>query len=105
MAGAPALIHYAVSKAAIAGLTVQLAAALGSQGIRVNTIAPGLTMTPATYGLLNPEAIEASARIRALNRNIEPSDIAGAVAFLSSDDSDGMTGSLVVVDAGRGYRM
>jgi NAD(P)-dependent dehydrogenase (short-subunit alcohol dehydrogenase family) len=105
MAGAPALVHYAVSKAAIAGLTVQLAVAMGPQGIRVNTIAPGLTMTPATYGLLNPEAIEASARIRALSQNIEPSDIAAAVAFLASADSDAMTGSLLVVDAGRGYRM
>jgi NAD(P)-dependent dehydrogenase (short-subunit alcohol dehydrogenase family) len=88
------------SKGAIEGLTKALAAELAPK-IRVNAIAPSITNTPLAGTILNtPEKIEANAQRHPLRRVGEPSDIAGAVAFLLSDSSSWMSGQILHVDGG-----
>jgi 3-oxoacyl-[acyl-carrier protein] reductase len=91
---------YAVSKAAVIHLTKWFASILGPMKIRVNAIAPGLTMTDATKkvvpGIVMEKIIEASA----LGRTLEATDLTGTAVYLASDDSALMTGQVLVVDGG-----
>jgi NAD(P)-dependent dehydrogenase (short-subunit alcohol dehydrogenase family) len=99
--GAPNLLHYVSSKGAIIAMTRSLSRELGDDGICVNTIAPGLTMSE---NVLNSEEHMDSRDInmasRALKRYQTPEDLIGALIFLSSEDSDFMTGQCMVVDGG-----
>lgn len=98
--GAPTRIHYVASKAAILGFTRSLASELGDENIMVNCIAPGSTLSEENP---TPEVIEMrKARLadRALKRIQAADDLVGAVCFLSSPDSDFMTGQTLVVDGG-----
>jgi 3-oxoacyl-[acyl-carrier protein] reductase len=91
---------YAVSKAAVINLTKSMATSLGGVNIRVNAIAPGLTMSEATRKIV-PEFIMTNiTAATALKRSLEPDDLTGAAVFLASDDSALMTGQVLVVDAG-----
>lgn len=100
--GTPA---YSASKGAIALLTQSLALDLGRDGIRVNCLCPGITDTPMLREHLG-HGSEGESRIRArlsrvpLGRILTPEDVARAALYLVSDDSDGITGILHVVDAG-----
>ena len=76
-----------------------LAVELGVDGIRVNTVAPGLTLTDATANML-PQQKDAVASRCPLRRNGVPRDVAGAVLFLASDLSQFMTGAYLPVDGG-----
>lgn len=101
--GAPGFVHYVSSKGGIIGFTRALARELGPEGIRVNAIAPGFTLTEAnreqTAGV--PEHWEATRKGQCLNqRNEEPDDLAGPAFFLASPDSDFMTGQTLLVDGG-----
>ncbi len=91
---------YAVSKAAVINLTKSMATALGGVKIRVNAIAPGLTMSDATKKLVPEFIMQNITAATALKRALEPDDLAGAAVFLASDDSALMTGQTLVVDAG-----
>ena len=91
---------YAVSKAAVINLTKSMAKALGVLNIRVNAIAPGITMTEATKQLVPGVFLESLTAATALRRTLEPADVAGTAVFLASDDSALMTGQVLVVDAG-----
>lgn len=98
--GVPMLMHYVASKGAVVAMTRVMARELGDFGIAVNAIAPGLTMSPnaqAMYGAPMREAIIAS---RCFKRDETPDDIVGAAVFLSSADSDFITGQVMVVDGG-----
>jgi 3-oxoacyl-[acyl-carrier protein] reductase len=91
--------HYCASKAAIIGFTRSLAKELGSRGIRVNTVAPGLVETEPDAGLL-PPVVERIKGMTALGRLGTPEDVAGAVLFLASDASRYITGVTLNVDGG-----
>ena len=99
--GTPRMLHYVSSKGAVVAFTRALARELGDDGICVNALAPGLTMS---------EAIEASDQFtgnkepniasRAIKRDEQPEDLIGAMLFLCSSDSDFVTGQTLVVDGG-----
>jgi 3-oxoacyl-[acyl-carrier protein] reductase len=91
---------YAVSKAAVINLTKSMATALGRYAIRVNAIAPGLTMTEATKKIVPDFFLERLTDATALKRRLEAEDLTGTAVFLASDDSALMTGQVLVVDAG-----
>ena len=96
---------YTTSKHAIVGLTKSIALDYAADRIRCNCICPGITDTPMLRQHLNaqpdPEAALA-ARLRRvpLGRVLTPEDIARAILFLSCEDSSGITGTTLVIDAG-----
>jgi 3-oxoacyl-[acyl-carrier protein] reductase len=98
--GSSSRIHYVTSKAGILGFTKSLALELGRDGIRVNCVAPGSTLSEEQpdEGVLRMR--EDAIRTRALARVQVPEDLVGAVAFLASPDSDFITGQTLVVDGG-----
>jgi len=91
--------HYVASKAAIIGLTRQLARELAPRRIRVNALAPGPTATPIMEGL-PPEWIANMERSVPLGRMAQPEEIAGAALYLASDDASFVTGSVLVANGG-----
>jgi 3-oxoacyl-[acyl-carrier protein] reductase len=92
--------HYSVSKIGIVGLTKYMAGALGPWGINVNAIAPGVTMTEATRKIVPEGMAQMLVQFTALRRALEPEDLTGPAVFLASDDSNMMTGQVLVVDGG-----
>ena len=91
--------HYVTSKAALIGLTRQLARELAPRGIRVNAVAPGPTNTPIMNGLPQ-EWITSMEQSVPLGRMAEPSEVAGAVSYLLSEDASFVTGSVLVANGG-----
>jgi meso-butanediol dehydrogenase / (S,S)-butanediol dehydrogenase / diacetyl reductase len=92
---------YSAAKAAVSGLTRQLAADHGRRGIRVNAVAPGLIRTPATAPRIDAGVFdEAVTRSRPLARVGTPRDVANAFAFLASDDAAFITGVTLPVCGG-----
>jgi NAD(P)-dependent dehydrogenase (short-subunit alcohol dehydrogenase family) len=100
--GLPLFLHYVASKGGVIGLTRALAREVGNDGICVNAIAPGYTVTE----VMKKESIHDEAFInavignRCLKRQQVPEDATGTIVFLSSDDSDFITGQTIVVDGG-----
>ena len=93
--------NYAASKAGIIGFTKSLARELGSRGVRVNAVAPGYISTELT-DVLPDEAKDAVLQSTPLARLGDPSDIAGPVRFLCSDEARFVTGDVFLVDGGLG---
>lgn len=103
--GAPGMLHYVTSKGAILAFTRSLSREVGDDGICVNTIAPGYTMSDGVLAGLdevdNPALRrEAQWASRAIKRDEEPEDLIGTLLFLCSADSDFMTGQCLNVDGG-----
>jgi len=92
--------NYSASKAGVIGLTRVLALELGKYGVYVNAIAPGLINTPLTQKL--PENVqEKLIQAQPTKTMGEPSDIANAVAFLSDEKTQFITGQTLYVDGGK----
>ncbi len=101
---------YSVAKAGVLHLTRMAAADLAQHGIRVNAVLPGFINTnifTSSVGLSGATADQAKAVIAQMSSNAQPiprpgqpEDIAGAVAFLASDDASFITGTSILVDGG-----
>lgn len=94
--------HYVTSKAGLIGLTRVMAKELGPDGVRVNAVAPGFTLTDASLGLI-PGAESYGVDRGCLKRAQAPEDVVGIVAFLASDEAGFITGQTVIVDGGRQF--
>jgi NAD(P)-dependent dehydrogenase (short-subunit alcohol dehydrogenase family) len=90
---------YSSAKAAIIGLTRQMTAEYGPEGVRVSAVAPGLIETPATAERLRNDADYRASNIGSmpLGRAGQPSEVAAAAAFLCSEDASFATGHVLVV--------
>ena len=99
--GVPDQIHYVSAKAGLFGLTRSLARAVGTEGVTVNIVTPGLTSTPPVKKNMPKAMIEKSVQERALQREEQPEDLVGAIFFLASPDADFISGQTVNVDGGK----
>ncbi|WFU41518.1 SDR family NAD(P)-dependent oxidoreductase [Bradyrhizobium sp. CB82] len=100
-AGAPGSAHYSAAKAGIAALTKTLALETATSGIRINSVAPGIVLTPnveAVVGAADLQAYTASVPMKRLG---QPDEVATAVAFLLSDASSYLTGQTLHINGGR----
>jgi NAD(P)-dependent dehydrogenase (short-subunit alcohol dehydrogenase family) len=97
---------YAATKAAVVGITRSIATDFGSQGVRANAVAPGVTETPWIARILagapNPDELRAQMASRqAIGRVGKPEEVATVIAFLASDAASYMHGAVVAVDGGQ----
>jgi meso-butanediol dehydrogenase / (S,S)-butanediol dehydrogenase / diacetyl reductase len=108
--GNPGLALYCGTKFAIRGITQVTARDLAKEGITANAYAPGIVRTPMMLGIAHEVGLQAGksdewgmqtfAENIALGRLSEPDDVAAAVSFMASPDSNYMTGQTLVVDGG-----
>jgi 3-oxoacyl-[acyl-carrier protein] reductase len=101
--GMPYALDYAMSKAAVIGITRSLARELGRDWIRVNSVAPSAVRTEGTdeyMGEKRDKALQVIAGNQALPANLEPADMVGTIVFLASDASKFITGQTIMVDGG-----
>jgi NAD(P)-dependent dehydrogenase (short-subunit alcohol dehydrogenase family) len=101
--GVPFLLHYVTSKGAIVAFTRALAKEVGRDGVLVNCVAPGFTMSAGVEQ--NPAVVEALQQVsvasRTLQRDQVPEDVVGAVVYLSGASSSFVTGQTIVIDGGQ----
>lgn len=102
--GLPGMGAYAASKAGLIGLVKSLASDHAADGVRVNALLPGGTITPSG-GEGDPAALEFIANLHPLKRMADAAEIAEAALFLLSDRSRFMTGSPMLVDGGMSVRL
>lgn len=100
--GSEQWLHYVASKGGVIAMTRVMAKELGRRGITVNAIAPGFTLTEASFGLM-ADAEQYGVDRGALRRASQPEDIVGAALFLASSDSSFISGQTIVVDGGRQF--
>jgi NAD(P)-dependent dehydrogenase (short-subunit alcohol dehydrogenase family) len=101
--GVPFLLHYVTSKGAIVAFTRALARELGKDGVRVNCVAPGFTMSDGVKE--HPEVVEklrdVSVAARTIQRDQVPEDVVGAVVYLAGAAASFVTGQTIVIDGGQ----
>ncbi len=99
VAGTQEYVAYQATKGAVRMLTRSAALTYAGDGIRVNTVCPGLVMTPMLHDE-PPEAIAEVEQMTPLGRGAQPTEIAYGVLFLASDESSFMTGADLTIDGG-----
>jgi 3-oxoacyl-[acyl-carrier protein] reductase len=97
--GSAGQVNYAAAKAGLVGLARSLAREVGSRGITVNVVAPGMVDTDMIATLGDQRAEQLRSMVP-LGRTATPDEVAGAVVFLSSDDAAYITGAVLAVDGG-----
>ncbi|MFA6113994.1 MAG: SDR family oxidoreductase [Sphingomonas sp.] len=102
--GMPGIAAYAASKAGLIGFVKSLASDHAADGVRVNALLPGGTITPSG-GEGDPATLEFIARLHPMKRMADAREIAEAALFLLSDRSSFMTGSPMLVDGGISVRL
>lgn len=98
--GEPGHAAYSASKGAVLALTRAMAVELAPYNIRVNAICPGPTETPLLYAVTDENERRRMASRCILGRLAKPEDIAGAAAYLASDEASYVTGQALIVDGG-----
>jgi 3-oxoacyl-[acyl-carrier protein] reductase len=93
--------HYNASKGGVTLLMKSMAIELGPLGVRVNAVCPGYIVTPMAIAADTPEFMAAYVRKLPLGRLGRTEDVAGAFAFLASDDAAFITGETLVIDGGQ----
>lgn len=102
--GLPGMAAYAASKAGMVGLTQSLASEHAAEGIRVNALLPGGTITPAG-GEGNQDVLNFVANLHPMKRMAKAEEIAQGALYLLSRRSSFMTGSPMIVDGGMSVRL
>ncbi len=99
----PGRMLYAVSKAAIIGMTRNQAANLAADNIRVNSVSPGWTWSNVIRDMSGGDRAKAdlvAGPLHMIGRLVEPEEVGAAVAYLCSNDASGITGTDIAVDGG-----
>lgn len=96
----PGMLAYAASKAAVHGLTFSLARELAPKKITVNIVSPGMIGDTGMTGTFDEERKARIREVVPLGLAGQPSDVAGAVAWLASDSADFVTGAVIPVNGG-----
>jgi beta-ketoacyl ACP reductase len=95
--GVPGQANYAAAKAGLVGLARALAKEVATRSVTVNVVAPGLIETDMTTDLASRDAMTAMIPLGHIG---QPSDIAGVVGFLASNQARYITGAVIAVDGG-----
>jgi NAD(P)-dependent dehydrogenase (short-subunit alcohol dehydrogenase family) len=100
--GSPGQLAYVASKGAVLGMTRVLARELGPQGVTVNAVLPGQVATPGTRQYNAEDDFDRTMAAQAIQRRVQPEDLAGLVSFLCGPDARMVTGQTIICDGG-GY--
>lgn len=92
--------EYTTAKAGLIGFTRNIASELGQYGIKANMVSGGLLRTTDASSVTTPEVFELIAQSTPLKKVTAPQDVANIVAYLASDDAEGITGQNFTVDGG-----
>jgi len=101
LAGDMSQFAYSAAKAGVNALSRSVATTYGREGIRCNTVAPGIILTPSTRAACPPEVVDGIVASNLVPRAGEAEDLANMVLFLASDESSFVTGQLISVDGGQ----
>lgn len=101
LSGVPGQVNYTASKAGVIGMARSFARELGVKGVTANVIAPGFTETDMTEAM-EDKAKEIGKSMIPLGRFAQPEEIAAAAAFIASEQSSYITGTVLNVDGGVG---